>query len=358
MCESCVDRIFSLGSAPCPQCGTTCRKNQFGVQTFSDLGVEREVDVRRRVAKIYNKQEKDFPSLQAYNNYLEEVEEITFNLIHRIDLERTEARIAMHEHANRSLINRNAFSLSSASAALASAEEAERGWRKARAELLRRRDEEDAEEQEKERRELVDLEDEDGAEGQMLRERQAQRRKARLESRRREDEEAERQRLAMIHALAATNGSFGGGVANGSGKDGSGGAAAEGIELGAGLYRPWQPEMLFDFEGPLARLDDARDVFDILLPPARLLGVTQSDGTAATAAAEALLWAPEAATGSERGYIDLANEQPRAEADARKVRVGGYDWSEVMRRRMRSGVEGLWLAPVEETQPQSVPMEP
>jgi CDK-activating kinase assembly factor MAT1 len=52
MCESCVDRIFSHGPAPCPiaGCARTLRKAKFRRQTFEDLKVEREVDIRRRVA--------------------------------------------------------------------------------------------------------------------------------------------------------------------------------------------------------------------------------------------------------------------------------------------------------------------
>lgn len=52
MCESCVDRIFSHGPAPCPiaGCARTLRKAKFRRQTFEDLAVEREVDIRRRVA--------------------------------------------------------------------------------------------------------------------------------------------------------------------------------------------------------------------------------------------------------------------------------------------------------------------
>ncbi|KAK0545500.1 TFIIH/NER complex subunit [Tilletia horrida] len=372
MCESCVDRIFSLGSAPCPQCGTTCRKNQFGVQTFSDLGVEREVDVRRRVAKIYNKQEKDFPTLQAYNDYLEEVEEITFNLINKVDLDRTEARIAMHEHANRSLINRNAFSSSSASAALASAEEAERSWRKARADLLRRREEEDRAEKAREERELMDLlasegavdEDEDGEETEAvraLRAQQMQRRKARAESRRREDEEAERQQVAMMGALAALSTSNGAGSHDGgrNGSSGPRGGSKMDIDITAGIYRPWQPEMLLDFEGPLARLDDARAVFDVPHPPALLLGLKPTAADEQQAEDDNLLtWLPEhngggsagkglgVRIGGGRGYIDFFHEQPRAEEDAKRVRAGGYDWREMLRRRMRAANEGLWIAPL------------
>ena len=55
MCESCVDRIFSQGPAPCPVagCERTLRKQRFRRQTFEDIQVEKEVDVRRRVAQTY-----------------------------------------------------------------------------------------------------------------------------------------------------------------------------------------------------------------------------------------------------------------------------------------------------------------
>ena len=54
MCESCVDRIFSQGPAPCPVagCARTLRKQRFRRQTFEDLQIEREVDIRRRVAAM------------------------------------------------------------------------------------------------------------------------------------------------------------------------------------------------------------------------------------------------------------------------------------------------------------------
>ena len=55
MCESCVDRIFSQGPAPCPVagCARTLRKQRFRLPKFEDLQIEREVDVRRRIAAMY-----------------------------------------------------------------------------------------------------------------------------------------------------------------------------------------------------------------------------------------------------------------------------------------------------------------
>lgn len=76
-CESCIDRLFTLGPAPCPICQTTLRKLAFIPQTFEDLTVEKEVAVRRRMAKEFNKRREDFIDLKSYNDYLEEVEDIS-----------------------------------------------------------------------------------------------------------------------------------------------------------------------------------------------------------------------------------------------------------------------------------------
>ena len=52
MCQSCVDRIYSHGPDQCkvPGCSKTLRKAQFRLPTFEDVELEREVDIRRRVA--------------------------------------------------------------------------------------------------------------------------------------------------------------------------------------------------------------------------------------------------------------------------------------------------------------------
>ena len=83
MCTSCVERLFSNGPGTCPVagCNARLRAARFRPQTFASIAVEREVDVRRRVAKVFNKRAEDFPDLAEWNNYLESVEEITFALI-------------------------------------------------------------------------------------------------------------------------------------------------------------------------------------------------------------------------------------------------------------------------------------
>ncbi|WWD21199.1 CDK-activating kinase assembly factor MAT1 [Kwoniella shandongensis] len=107
MCESCIDRLFTLGPEPCPQCGKILRKVNFAHQTFEDLKVEKEVAVRRRMAENFNKRREDFGSDKEYDDYLEEVEDLTFNLLNDIDLEKTEARIAQFAKQNKALIVAN-----------------------------------------------------------------------------------------------------------------------------------------------------------------------------------------------------------------------------------------------------------
>lgn len=134
MCEACVARIFTLGPAPCPICGRQLRKNKFRAQTFSDVQIEKEIDVRRRLAKVFNRHEEDFDDLEKYNDYLEDVEMITFNLIQGLDVEATERRVKAYEAANKNAISANSLR---EAAEMAEAQELERIERQARNEMAR-----------------------------------------------------------------------------------------------------------------------------------------------------------------------------------------------------------------------------
>ncbi|KAF4784085.1 CDK-activating kinase assembly factor MAT1 [Colletotrichum scovillei] len=111
MCANCVARIFSDGPNQCPYagCHKTLRKKGFKSAYFGDLTVEREVDIRRRVAAVLNKVEDDFETLADYNEYLEWVETLTFDLISGTDAEKkaAEARLMEWEQAHRAEIERN-----------------------------------------------------------------------------------------------------------------------------------------------------------------------------------------------------------------------------------------------------------
>ncbi|KAI0810339.1 CDK-activating kinase assembly factor MAT1-domain-containing protein [Xylaria sp. FL0064] len=111
MCSNCVTNIFKSGPAQCPYatCTKTLRQRGFRSAFFGDLAVEREVDIRRRVAAVYNMAEDDFETLRDYNNYLQDVEDLTFDLISGGDDERraAEQKLLHREQEFRDEIERN-----------------------------------------------------------------------------------------------------------------------------------------------------------------------------------------------------------------------------------------------------------
>ena len=124
----------------------------------------------------FNKRRDDFPDLRAYNDYLEEVEDISehqsrlqikrlcsryshnlaFNLINEIDIPQTEARIAAYRAENAALIELNIQREEAYAQTLREQEEAEKRDREQRATQLRREEEEEREEREKDKREIID----------------------------------------------------------------------------------------------------------------------------------------------------------------------------------------------------------
>eukprot|EP01137_Pigoraptor_chileana_P035517 Opistho-2@29667 len=98
LCDAlCINRMFndirSTAVCPYPNCGERLRRDMFTVQTFDDLDIEREVNVRKRVSKGLPKSENDFPSLRDFNDYLEDMEDIVYNLTYKVDVYATNIRL-------------------------------------------------------------------------------------------------------------------------------------------------------------------------------------------------------------------------------------------------------------------------
>uniref|UniRef100_A0A0V0GC94 CDK-activating kinase assembly factor MAT1 n=1 Tax=Triatoma dimidiata TaxID=72491 RepID=A0A0V0GC94_TRIDM len=104
LCESCVDLLFLKGSGSCPECQVPLRRSNFRVQLFEDPVIEKEVDIRKRILRDYTKKEEDFATLEEYNDYLEQVEEIIFNLTNGINTIETNRRIDQYKKENREQI--------------------------------------------------------------------------------------------------------------------------------------------------------------------------------------------------------------------------------------------------------------
>eukprot|EP00250_Pteridium_aquilinum_P007664 c17336_g1_i1 orf=477-1007(-) len=62
--------------------------------------MNKDLATRRRVLNIYNKRQDDFPSLREYNDYLEEVEDMIFNLLDGVNVQAIEEKIKIYQEQN------------------------------------------------------------------------------------------------------------------------------------------------------------------------------------------------------------------------------------------------------------------
>mmetsp|Transcript_7292 Transcript_7292/g.10320 ORF Transcript_7292/g.10320 Transcript_7292/m.10320 type:complete len:305 (+) Transcript_7292:191-1105(+) len=105
-CTSCVERELSRRKElPCPICDTLVKRVNLSTRTQDDVQSERDTSWRRRVKKVFNKVETDFPDLLKYNNYLEEVEDIIYSIVNEEpNAEEAKARVKREEEANKAEI--------------------------------------------------------------------------------------------------------------------------------------------------------------------------------------------------------------------------------------------------------------
>jgi len=107
LCSSCVETLFARGSGSCPECEVPLRRANFKLQLFEDASIDKEVDVRRRVLRDFCKTQEDFSSLREFNDYLEDVEDIIYNLVNNIEVEQTKRKIQAYKDANKDYISQN-----------------------------------------------------------------------------------------------------------------------------------------------------------------------------------------------------------------------------------------------------------
>lgn len=104
----------------------------------------------------FNKRREDFPDLRSYNDYLEMVEDIMFNLINEINVPETEARIAAYRAENAALIQLNIQREKLEMQEIAEDEERERLHREERIRLIRQEEEEERLEREYEKKAIIE----------------------------------------------------------------------------------------------------------------------------------------------------------------------------------------------------------
>ncbi|KAI9329569.1 CDK-activating kinase assembly factor MAT1-domain-containing protein [Obelidium mucronatum] len=157
MCESCINRLFLAGAAPCPICKTSLRKSNFVTQTFEDLRVEKEVHYRKKVGKFFNKRLEDFNMDQRkYDDYLEEVEDIMFNLANGVDVQATNERVERFRQENKDLIAVNSSRAALEERAISNKLKREREEKRIRREALLLHEMNESRSKEMEKQALID----------------------------------------------------------------------------------------------------------------------------------------------------------------------------------------------------------
>ncbi|OAV89597.1 hypothetical protein, variant [Puccinia triticina 1-1 BBBD Race 1] len=238
----------------------------------------------------FNKRQEDFMTLDAYNNYLEEVEDITFNLINGVDVAETEAKIKQFQIENQELIAQNAVHEARQAELSKRQEEAVRKEREERkAELLRLEEEARREEEEIKRATIHSLETSNvSADKLVARQRAVAQKRATARA------------LASDLATKAT-------VAMPS----LSGLIDPSSMEGADVNRP-------DIEGELGQWDDYSSMFDLKRLDANL----------------------------QPGYIDH-DSMRLVLADHALALVGGFEIESVWERQLRSAMMGLFVPPPE-----------
>lgn len=107
LCESCVELLFAKGSGSCQECRTPLRRTDFRLQLFEDAKIDKEVDIRRRILRDFCKTEDEFDNLRSYNDYLEMVEDLIYNLCNNIDILETNKKINEYKEVNKAQIAKN-----------------------------------------------------------------------------------------------------------------------------------------------------------------------------------------------------------------------------------------------------------
>lgn len=92
-----------------PHCGKTLRKKGFHKAFFADLKIEKEVDVRKRVGAVFNRRQDEFETLLDWNNYLEDVESMVFDIVEGDVKTRAKAeeRLRAYREGNKGTIEEN-----------------------------------------------------------------------------------------------------------------------------------------------------------------------------------------------------------------------------------------------------------
>lgn len=108
-CDNCLMQLYERrATIPCrfATCHELLKKSDFRVKEFQSGSVHKEMLVRDELSKIYCMTFDDFGGDTArYDAYLEEIENIIFNLVNGIDLDATKAKVVAYRNKHSLMID-------------------------------------------------------------------------------------------------------------------------------------------------------------------------------------------------------------------------------------------------------------
>jgi len=92
ICTSCMDGLFQFAKqVNCPGCPKRIEKKEFSEANFDGQNYSREATVRKQVERMLCMTRGDFPTLIAYNDHLEFLTDIVFDMTYGSDEEKAQA---------------------------------------------------------------------------------------------------------------------------------------------------------------------------------------------------------------------------------------------------------------------------
>lgn len=108
-CDLCVHKNLNASRKRfvCPVCGAEIRMMTLHTESVAQLDARRDREVRSRVAGVFNKEREDFESERAFNDFLEQAEDVVYKLVNGIDREQVEAFLRDYARQHESEIAKN-----------------------------------------------------------------------------------------------------------------------------------------------------------------------------------------------------------------------------------------------------------
>ncbi len=100
-CAVCLARELLRGPFACVVCKVVLSRNAFAAAVAAPSSLAREMKIRRRLAKIFNRVRGDFGSDEEFYQYQERVEDLTYRVVCGNDCEK---EIAEYKQANQAAI--------------------------------------------------------------------------------------------------------------------------------------------------------------------------------------------------------------------------------------------------------------